>query len=68
MIKELDLHGKRHHEVDGLIENFILLNEPPVMIITGNSEFMRARVKNMCRKHGITFDEMRTGTITILKW
>ena len=68
MIKTLDLHGKRHHEVDMLIENFILLNKPPISIITGNSEFMLARVENLCRKHDIQYEKFRPGKVTILKW
>jgi hypothetical protein len=38
----LDLHGKRHHEVDILVENFILLNqnEVPLTIVCGNSSKM----------------------------
>ena len=38
----LDLHGKRHHEVPLLVENFILLNqeEIPLTIICGNSQRM----------------------------
>ncbi len=41
MIKELDLHGIKHEEVDVLVENFVLLNKPPMRIITGNSDEMR---------------------------
>ena len=38
-MKTLDLHGVKHHEVDRLVENFILLNseECPIKIITGKS-------------------------------
>jgi hypothetical protein len=38
----LDLHGKRHNEVDILVENFILLNqnEVPLTIVCGNSSKM----------------------------
>ncbi len=68
MTKTLDLHGKRHHEVDILIENFILLNNPPLSIITGNSDYMRARVKNLCKKHDIQYESFIPGKITILKW
>ena len=38
VIKELDLHRMKHEDVDRLVENFVLLNEPPMKIITGNSE------------------------------
>ena len=41
MINQLDLHGIKHEEVDRLVENFVLLNEPPIRIITGNSNKMR---------------------------
>jgi len=39
---KLDLHGVRHHEVDILVENFILMNqeEIPLTIICGNSQRM----------------------------
>ena len=38
----LDLHGIRHHEVDHLVENFILMNQDsiPLTIICGNSQKM----------------------------
>ena len=42
---KLDLHGVRHHDVDRLVENFVLLNEPPLTIITGNSEMMAGIVR-----------------------
>ena len=43
----LDLHGKRHHEVPLLVENFIYLNqdEMPLTIICGNSEKMLSLVR-----------------------
>ena len=36
MTKTLDLHGVKHVDVERLVENFVLLNEPPLTIITGN--------------------------------
>ena len=39
-MKTLDLHGVRHEDVERLLENFILLNEPPLKVITGNSDHM----------------------------
>ena len=47
-MKTLDLHGVRHLEVERIIENFVLLNKPPLTIITGNSEFMRAETVEIC--------------------
>ena len=42
----LDLHGKRHHEVDLIVENFIFLNQDdcPLLIICGNSQKMISSV------------------------
>ena len=39
---KLDLHGVRHHEVDRLVENFILMNQEqvPLTIVCGNSQTM----------------------------
>jgi len=39
---KLDLHGKRHYEVDRLVENFILMNQQmvPLTIVCGNSQQM----------------------------
>ena len=41
-VMKLDLHGKRHHEVPLLVENFIYLNQDqvPLTIICGNSQRM----------------------------
>ena len=38
----LDLHGVRHHEVELMVENFILMNQNkiPLTIICGNSQRM----------------------------
>lgn len=40
-MKELDLHGLKHAEVEDQVENFILQADTPFRIITGNSEEMR---------------------------
>ena len=36
----LDLHGIKHEDVDRLVENFVLLKEPPLTIVCGNSDRM----------------------------
>jgi len=43
---ELDLHGVRHHAVDQIVENFILLNQEsvPLTIVCGNSKKMQELV------------------------
>lgn len=48
----LDLHGRRHHEVDTLVENFIYLNqdEIPLTIVCGNSQKMIDIVYNVVNR------------------
>ena len=68
MNNTLDLHGVRHEEVDRLVENFILLNEPPLRIITGNSDEMRELVGNVLKRHKISWESFIPSQMTILKW
>tara|TARA_B100000902_G_scaffold399167_1_gene468754 strand:+ start:1599 stop:1808 length:210 start_codon:yes stop_codon:yes gene_type:complete len=42
----LDLHGIKHEDVDRLVENFVLLKEPPLTIVCGNSDRMIELVRN----------------------
>ena len=70
MVKSLDLHGIRHSEVDRLVENFVLLNKPPLTIITGNSHKMKDIVGDVLKRHNIKFsdvklDELFNGKINI---
>ena len=66
-INKLDLHGIRHSEVDRVVENFILLNESPMRIITGNSDRMTELVLIVLHRHNIEYERFRPGQITILK-
>jgi hypothetical protein len=52
-MKQLDLHGLSHLEVEDKVENFITLNDAPFRIITGNSEKMRELVSKMLKKYKI---------------
>jgi len=45
MSKTLNLHGIRHYDVDRFVENFLLMNELPLTIITGNSDTMKKMVE-----------------------
>ena len=63
----LDLHGIRHDDVERLVENFVLLNEPPLTIITGNSDKMRDIVLTALNKYGISWERFTWGEIKILK-
>ena len=67
MIDKLDLHGMRHSDVERVVENFVLLNEPPLIIITGNSDYMRNAVKIVCKNHNIEYEMWDWGEIKILK-
>ncbi len=48
----LDLHGKKHEDVDRIVENFIMLSECPIKIITGNSDKMKGIVTLVIERHG----------------
>jgi DNA-nicking Smr family endonuclease len=50
-MKILDLHGKTHNEARNLVEEFVLSNETPIKIITGNSHKMKVIVKEVMEKY-----------------
>ena len=56
-IKELDLHRIKHEDVDRLVETFVLLNIPPLTIITGKSQIMRELVKDVLERHNIHYEQ-----------
>jgi len=55
-METLDLHGIRHHEVELLVENFVLLQDPPVKIITGKSPIMQKLVIGVLDRHDFSWD------------
>ena len=55
--KELDLHNTKHEDVDRLVENFVLLNSPPLTIITGKSERMQKLVRDVLHRHHIYYEQ-----------
>ena len=65
-VKKLDLHGIRHSEVDRLVENFVLLNKPPLDIVTGNSDSMYKFVIKVLDRHSIKWEQWESGTIKVL--
>ena len=67
-MKILDLHGVKHEDVDRLVENFILLNDVPMRIITGNSDEMREMVGKVLEKHKVEWESFIPSQMTILKW
>ena len=62
----LDLHGMYHDAVERRVENFILMNDTPLKIITGNSHKMRDLVINVLDRHSINYEIFRPSQITIL--
>ncbi len=67
---KLDLHGIRHHEVEHLVENFILMNqgEFPLEIICGNSHKMIELVHNATKRLGCEIHMYRYGTVIVRRW
>tara|TARA_B000000460_G_C21429208_1_gene354378 strand:- start:562 stop:780 length:219 start_codon:yes stop_codon:yes gene_type:complete len=71
-VEKLDLHGVRHHEVDLMVENFILLNQEkiPLTLICGGSSKMLELVKTVLDRIGSEYIEgkgLDFGRITVLK-
>ena len=64
---KLDLHKIRHDDVERLVENFVLLNNPPLTIITGNSDRMSSIVLSTLNKYGIGWERFTWGEIKVLK-
>ena len=63
---ELDLHGIKHENVDRIVENFVLLNKPPLTIITGNSHKMKDIVEDVLKRHSVKFEEWSNAVWKIL--
>lgn len=55
-MKTLDLHGMKHERAELEVENFVLLEELPVKIITGNSLPMRSITASILKNHGLLWD------------
>jgi len=54
-IKTLDLHGEHHRNVEIKVINFVLMNDTPLKIITGDSEVMREIVFSILDEHGFDY-------------
>ena len=67
MENKLDLHGIKHEDVNRVVENFVLLNETPLNIITGNSTMMRELVVEVLEKHKFIYENLISqNVITVL--
>ena len=66
MNKTLDLHGVKHEDVDRIVENFVLLNEVPMKIITGNSEEMMLITLDVLNRNDFEYTRWASSYVTIL--
>ena len=66
MTKTLDLHGVKHEDVDRIVENFILLNEPPMTIITGNSEKMMLMTLDVLNRNDFLWERWANSYVVVL--
>ena len=57
MTKTLDLHKIKHDDAERLVENFVLLNENPLTIITGNSDNMKKIVVDKLKQLNIKYEQ-----------
>ena len=68
-MNRLDLHGKRNHEVQELVEDWVLRNSIdeclPLKIICGNSAKMIQLVDEVLQKHDIPYRMWQYGVITV---
>ena len=54
-MKTLDLHGMYHESVQRQVENFVLLNDSPLRIITGHSGKMKDLVAEVLTEHDFKY-------------
>ena len=66
-ILHLDLHGIRHHDVEIMVQDFVLSHqeELPLIVICGNSAKMIQIVNQALIKLKVDFEETRYGRIRI---
>lgn len=67
-MKKLDLHGVKHQDVEVMVEDFVLTNEMPVEVITGNSDVMKNIVLLVLDRHDFKYMSgvWNHGKITVL--
>jgi hypothetical protein len=54
-MKILDLHGMYHDSIQLKVENFVLLNETPLKIITGKSSRMKDLVFQILDRYSFSY-------------
>ena len=57
-MRELDLHGYLHSEVEAEVENFLVLNSRhlPLRIITGYSDKMKSIVTTLLERYNFEYN------------
>ena len=65
-MNKLDLHGVRHEDVDRLVENFVLLDKPPMKIITGNSQKMMEITLDVLNRHDFDWERWANSYVVVL--
>lgn len=66
----LDLHGVKHQQVDEVVRSFLNFIDLPCEIITGNSEQMKAIVRNVVNEYEWFCYEKNSynyGTLTVVE-
>lgn len=69
-MNEIDLHQVKHTDAEVKVEDYVLTNDLPIKIITGNSEEMKKIVEEVLKRHGFEyrigdFSGLNTGYITV---
>ena len=65
-MNKLDLHGVKHEDVDRIVENFVLMNELPMKIITGNSEKMTLLVLDVLNRNDFDWERWANSYVVVL--
>ncbi len=69
-MKTIDLHGYKHSEIPGLIQEFVSLYDPPFRIITGNSAPIQQIVFKILKKDDFLFyneSDYNLGSFIVIK-
>mgnify|MGYP003127386395 FL=1 len=50
-MKTIDLHGTKHEDAENKLVEFVVFNDPPFRIVTGNSSKMKEIVEKVIDKY-----------------
>jgi hypothetical protein len=63
---KIDLHGVKHEEVQGILDDFIFNEKPPFEIITGNSMEMKNIVFSVLKEYKLNYFKINEGSLVVL--